>query len=114
MVSEVFGDYYFKPMTAKQKIINRIIETGQVDNHWAIDNRITTRLGAVIHKLKKQGWDFETKMQDDKNCIYVVTKKPTEISEINSPKEAVADNLYSNGTQLFIYKITADQKVWKL
>lgn len=70
-------------MTAKQKIINRINETGRVDNFWCIDNYITTRLGAFIFTLKKAGWDFKTEIQEDKNCVYICTRKPTE-SVINS------------------------------
>ena len=48
-------------MTAKNKIKNRILETGQVDNFWCIDNKITTRLGAVILVLRKEGMIFEGK-----------------------------------------------------
>lgn len=67
-------------MTSKQKIVNRINEVGYVDNFWCIDNRITTRLGAVIFTLKKAGWDFKTEMHE-KNCWYVCVKKPDSVKE---------------------------------
>ena len=49
-------------MTAKNKIKNRILETGSVDNFWCIDNKVTTRLGAVILVLRrKEGMIFDGK-----------------------------------------------------
>lgn len=40
-------------MTIEEKVLARIKEVGYVDNYWAIDNRITTRLAAVINKLEQ-------------------------------------------------------------
>jgi len=65
-------------MTSKSKIIEYLKEHGQIDNFYCIDNRITTRLGAVIFKLKQEGWGFRTEMKE-KNCFYYVTKKPEEV-----------------------------------
>jgi hypothetical protein len=42
----------------KEKIIKQLLETGEVSNFWAIKNYIL-RLGALIHKLKSEGWEFE-------------------------------------------------------
>lgn len=82
-------------MTSKQKIINRLNETGQVDNFWCIDNRITTRLGAVIHKLKKVGWEFDKQMVE-KNCVYIAKKK---FKVVETQKGTVPV------PQLFTYKV---------
>lgn len=62
--------------TQKQKVIDRIREVGYVDNFWSISTRTSIRLGAIIFELKKEGWEFETKMGDDKNCHYYPTKVP--------------------------------------
>ncbi len=99
--------------TAKQKIINRINETGKVDNYWCIDNRITTRLGAVIFKLRKEGYDFKVEM-DNKNCNYIVNKKPDSvyIKKINiNDKIAGIDFKIEQGLG-FAYKVT--DPVWNL
>lgn len=45
-------------MTNRKKIENKLRKDGVVDNFWCIENRITTRLGAVIHVLKEAGWQF--------------------------------------------------------
>lgn len=63
-------------MTSKARIIEQILKTGYVENHWAIDNRITTRLGAVIFVLKKEGWEFIGEELEHKNYRYTVIKKP--------------------------------------
>lgn len=64
-------------MTSKQTIIEILRKEGEIDNHYCIDRRITTRLGAVIHKLKQQGWDFDTVINHQtKNCTYQVKKTP--------------------------------------
>jgi len=44
-------------LSQKQRVINRINEVGYVDNFWAINNYIL-RLGAIIHELTKEGWNF--------------------------------------------------------
>jgi len=42
-----------------ERIYDRLMEVGYVDNFWAIDNRITTRLGAVIYVLRhRDGMDL--------------------------------------------------------
>jgi hypothetical protein len=45
-------------------------EVGFVDNFWAIDNRISVRLGAIIFTLKSEGWIFD----DDKSGFLDGTK----------------------------------------
>lgn len=66
-----------KKITAKDKIIHRLIENGEVDNFWCIDNRITTRLGAFIFVLKQQGYEFtEGFIDGTKNFRYTLTKLP--------------------------------------
>lgn len=64
-------------MTSKARIIEQILKTGYIENHWCIDNRITTRLGAVIFVLKKEGWDFiGEEIGEHKDFRYTAIKKP--------------------------------------
>lgn len=72
-------------MTIDAKVLERIREVGYVDNFYCIDNRITTRLAATIHKLEKtrsplmhiSGSDILG--ASEKNYYYV---KPTRIQRI--------------------------------
>jgi hypothetical protein len=60
--------------------IGRIIEIlerdGQIDNFYAIHNRISLRLGARIWDLRQRGWVFRTEEQNDKNTVYHVVSQP--------------------------------------
>lgn len=60
-------------ITQKQKVLNRLKETGSVDNFWAIQNYIL-RLGAIIHALTKEGYRFQDRSfgtgKDRKNYSY--------------------------------------------
>lgn len=65
-------------MTQKDKVIAKLNLDGHVSNFWAIDNYML-RLGAIIHDLKRDGWEFETSWgegSERKNFYYKVTKKP--------------------------------------
>lgn len=60
-------------MTQLNVIRDRLLERREVDNFWAIDNRITTRLGAHIFTLRKElnnGWEIKTERLPDKNTVY--------------------------------------------
>lgn len=46
--------------TQSQKILNRIKKVGYIDNFWCIKNYIL-RLGARIHDLREEGYNFEGK-----------------------------------------------------
>lgn len=77
-------------MTSKQTIINILNKEGEIDNHYCIDRRITTRLGAVIHKLKTEGWDFDTVINHQtKNCNYIVKKQPKGVIHTLDQKRVV-------------------------
>lgn len=67
-------------MTNKDRIIKRLRETGAVDNFWAVNNKVSLRLGAVIHVLKQEGWNFT-------NGGYIPGTKNWEYRVIESPKE---------------------------
>jgi hypothetical protein len=71
-------------MTQEQKVKDRLLEVGYVDNFWAINNYIL-RLGAIMCQLKKQGWDFVGEFgigADKKNYFYKLIKSPPkEISD---------------------------------
>ena len=84
-------------MTSKARIIEILKTQGRVDNYYCIDNRITTRLGAYICQLKKEGWNFSKKMED-KNCVYTVVKEKSilELSEIGKKNLQEALFTYKN------------------
>lgn len=70
-------------MTAKAKIIDHILKYGYVENHWAIDNRITTRLSDVIFKMRKDGWDFiGEEIGEHKNFRYTATNIPSKYLKV--------------------------------
>jgi len=47
--------------TQIEQVMERFEKKGFVDNYWAIDNYVTTRLGAYICDLRKAGWKITTK-----------------------------------------------------
>lgn len=62
-------------------LIERILrEEGYIDNFFCIDEKITTRLGAVIHNLRNEGWYFDDEKSgyigETKNWRYVLKSAP--------------------------------------
>lgn len=58
--------------TQKQRVIEKLLEKGKVDNFWAFHNYIL-RLGAIICELRQQGIEITThykNIKGHKNCIY--------------------------------------------
>lgn len=69
-------------MTIKQQVCDKLMREGKIDNFYCIDNRWTTRLGAVIHSLQKEGKveiDEEKSgfLGDSKNWQYILKTKST-------------------------------------
>ncbi len=58
--------------TQKEKVADILKEKGEISNFFAIDTRLTIRLGAII----LEGWEINTKMENN-NCIYSLANKPT-------------------------------------
>ena len=58
-----------------QRVVDRLNETGEIDNYWAIDNYIL-RLTSRINDLKKLDWEFKRTWgeTDKKNSHYKVIK----------------------------------------
>ena len=69
--------------TQKERVVDRINEEGYVDNFWAFHNYIL-RLGAIIHDLSQEGWEFKRAYGKElgydrevwKNFYYIPTKRP--------------------------------------
>ena len=64
--------------TQKDIVVDKLNEEGAVDNFWALSHFIL-RLGAIIHSLKADGWEFDGHFgegHERKNYIYKATKKP--------------------------------------
>ena len=80
--------------TQCEKIVERLIEFGEIDNFYCIDNKLTYRLGARIFDLKKLGWEFRTEKKG-KNCYYypiswpIFNAKPIPSFQSSSVKEIV-------------------------
>lgn len=54
-------------MTIKQQVLNILRRDGQIDNYFAIDSRLTIRLGDVIFRLQK---DSSIELDEEK-CGYI-------------------------------------------
>ncbi len=64
--------------TQEQLVIDHLEEFGVVDNFWAIHNYIL-RLGAIINRLKRKGWIFDSMFGEGvnkKNYYYYLVEKP--------------------------------------
>ena len=84
--------------TSQKDIVIRILrEEGKIDNFRCIDNRITIRLGAIIHNLTKEGWAFNTHFSiapnQKKNFVYEVVSDPKVVRE---RKQQELHNYYKN------------------
>lgn len=66
-------------MNKKNIIKNKLKKDGFVDNFWCIENKITTRLGAYILELKKDGFIFDDNksgyIKNTKNWAYYLKNK---------------------------------------
>ena len=68
-----------KNNTQKQWVISRLKETGSITRNEALRNYIS-RLAAIIHDLKDEGWEIETRKVKTPNGVdfeYSVGKRPT-------------------------------------
>ncbi len=63
-----------KKPSQKQQVLSILKRNGSISNHYCIDTRLTTRLGAIIHKLRNEGNDITSKM-DGRDCIYTLHRK---------------------------------------
>ena len=93
-----------KQITTVENILK---EKGAIDNFYCIDTRLTTRLGAYIHILKKRGWTFRKEMHD-KNCHYYVVSRPVVKEQV---KEKVVQTVQSSLFSIYPKKIY--DGVWK-
>ena len=73
-------------MTQKDYIINELLEKGTITRNECLRAYIS-RLGAIIAKLRAEGWDFEAKYIDvttqfgtSKDYEYRVIKIPAEFN----------------------------------
>jgi hypothetical protein len=69
-----------KPQT--KTVANILLKDGHIDNFWAIDTRLSTRLGAQIYELREIGYEIETSRTPDKNTHYklISLPKPKQLS----------------------------------
>lgn len=63
-------------MNSTQIIKNKLLTEGFVDNWEMTDQHITLRLGSVINRLRKAGWNIITDMVSPNHCIYRLQNKP--------------------------------------
>lgn len=60
-----------KRVTIKDKVLSILREEGQIDNYWAIDNRLTTRLSDTIFQLVQDG---KIELDESKSGYFEGTK----------------------------------------
>ena len=56
--------------TQCEKIAEILKERGEIDNFYAIENKLTYRLGARIFDLKEDGWEFRTEKRGTNYYYY--------------------------------------------
>jgi len=70
--------------TQRERVLDRLIVYGTVDNFWAFHNYIL-RLGAIIHGLRQDGYEIDGMFGKEyvpedtsqrKNFFYILRKKP--------------------------------------
>lgn len=66
-------------ITQKEIIARKLIQEKEVSNFWAFHNYIL-RLGALIHLLRKDGWEIDSEMRgtNHKECVYLFKSAPEE------------------------------------
>lgn len=65
--------------TQKERVIDILNQQGYIDNYFCVNTKLTLRLGAIIHVLKKEGWKFSEEsgfIEGTKNWVYRVLEKP--------------------------------------
>lgn len=82
-----------KQITAKDKILNILRHEGSIDNYRCIDQRLTTRLGAVIYKLIQEGkieldQDKYGYIEETKNYRYTIKPPKKQEYFVNGVKVA--------------------------
>lgn len=69
-----------KKLSQKDVVANRLREVGYVDNFWAIENKVSLRLGAIIFDLKSEGFIFDDVRSgfvlNTKNWRYYLARGP--------------------------------------
>lgn len=80
-------------MSAEQFILRKFLNEGCVNNYECIDKRVTTRLGAYIHRLRNRGLNIHTQenFNGTKNTFYflVNAKEKARVKELLQRKKAV-------------------------
>ena len=65
-----------KTPSQEQRVVGRLLKYGYITRNQCLDTRPNiTRLGAIICRLKKEGWDFDTK-EENNDYIYKVKTCP--------------------------------------
>lgn len=62
--------------TQQQRIIAILDEHGFIDNFYAIETKLTYRLGARVHDLRNLGWSIQTEELANKNTVYRLVARP--------------------------------------
>ena len=63
-----------KNKSQKERVVQRILDTGKISRNECLRNFIS-RLGAIIYKLTKEGWEFRTE-EIDGDYVYYQIKNP--------------------------------------
>lgn len=77
-------------MTQKQRVAEKLKKEGSIDNFWAVENKVTLRLGAIINVLREEGWEIDGGfIPGTKNWRYTTKKKIPKFKWIEIEKDGV-------------------------
>ena len=74
---EISGD--MKQKTQKQCVEEVLREEGEIDNFSVISGDAgfrCLRLGDIIFRLRREGWEIDTQLQPNKNTVYKLLSAP--------------------------------------
>lgn len=73
-------------ITQKDRVRRILKDQGFIDNHSAIDAKLTTRLGAIIFQLRQDGMEIEGGfIPGTKNFKYTLLNRPPKMVAIKTP-----------------------------
>lgn len=92
-----------KKPSQKDRVIEKLRRDGEVDNFWAIENKIL-RLGAIMYELRDEGWEFHGMYGKErryeralwKNYYYILGEKMKQVVEAAKRKEEERKQSYEN------------------
>lgn len=90
-----------KKITQADRVLKILRENGSITNFYCIENKISIRLGAIIHDLKTSGL---IELDDDKSGFLEGTKNYQYVVKPIKPKEVIEYKVEG--------KVVATKTIW--